>query len=86
MPQYKLSLADKADQLETEAAKTFNEGQIAKEQGDAYVLNTVFLAMVLFLTAIAQRFEWNTVRAVILLLALGMLLLGLYHLATYPII
>jgi len=86
MPQYKVSLADKADQLESEAAKTFDEGQVAKEQGDAYVLNTVFLAMVLFLTAIAENFRWNTVRAVILIVALVMLLFGLYHLITYPII
>jgi len=45
-----------------------------------------FLVTVLFLTAIAERFEWNTVRAVILALALGMLLFGLSHLFTYPII
>jgi hypothetical protein len=86
MPQYKVSLADKADQLEAEAAKTFDEGQAAKEQGDAYVLNTVFLAMVLFLTAIAENFRWNTVRAVILIVAPVMLLFGLYHLITYPTI
>jgi hypothetical protein len=85
MPQYKLSLAEQATQLDAEAAKIFDEGQAANEQGDDYVLNTVFLASVLFLTAIAQRFEWNTVRAVILFVALGMLLFGLYHLFTYPI-
>ncbi len=86
MPQYKLSLEEQANQLDAEAAKTFKEGQAANQQSDDYVLNTVFLATVLFLTAIAQRFEWNTVRAMILALALGMLLFGLYHLFTYPII
>jgi len=86
MPQYKVSLNDKANQLNAQAAKTFDEGQAAKEQGDAYVLNTVFLATVLFLTAIAENFQWNTVRAVILSVALVMLLFGLYHLVTYPII
>jgi len=45
-----------------------------------------FLVTVLFLTAIAERFEWNTVRAAILALALAMLLFGVYHLFTYPII
>jgi hypothetical protein len=49
------------------------------------VLNAVFLAVVLFLTAIAERFTWNTVRAMVLALALGMLLFGIYHLLTYPI-
>src|SRR6266581_6243735 len=86
MPQYKVSLDDKANQLDAQAAKTFDEGQAAKEQGDAYVLNTVFLATVLFLTAIAENFQWNTVRAVILAIALVMLLFGIYHLIIYPVI
>ena len=86
MPQYKVGLSDTANQLDAEAAKTFDEGQVAKEQGDAYVLNTVFLATVLFFTAIAENFQWNTVRAVILIVALGMLLFGVYHLFSYPII
>jgi hypothetical protein len=86
MPQYKLSLEDQANQLEAEAATTFKEGQAANQQSDDYVLNAVFFATVLFLTAIAERFEWNTIRAVILALALAMLLFGVYHLFTYPII
>lgn len=86
MPQYKLSLEEQANQLDAEAAKTFKEGQAANQQGDDYVLNAVFLATVLFLTAIVQRFEWNIIRAVILALALGMLLFGVYHLFAYPII
>ena len=86
MPQYKLSLDEQANQLEAEAEKTFKEGQAANQQSDDYVLNAVFLATVLFLTAIAERFEWNTIRAVILALALAMLLFGVYHLFTYPII
>ena len=49
------------------------------------MLNTVFLATVLFLTAVADRFEWSAVRAVVLVLAGAMLLFGLYHLAVYPI-
>ena len=86
MPQYKVSLDEQANQLEARAAKTFDEGQAAKEQGDAYVLNTFFLAVVLFLTAIAENFKWNAVRAVILVVALGMLVFGIYHLIIYPII
>ena len=85
MPQYKLSLEEQANQLDAQAEKTFDQGQAAKEQGDAYVLNAVFLATVLFLTAIAERFTWNAVRAMVLALALGMLLFGIYHLFTYPI-
>jgi hypothetical protein len=85
MPQYKLSLAEKTNQLEAETSKTFDEGRAANQQSDDYVLNTVILATVLFFIAIAERFEWCAVRSVILLVALGMLLLGMYQLATHPI-
>ena len=85
MPQYKLSLAEKANQLEAEAGKAFREGQAANQQSDDYVLDTVVLATVLFLIAISERFEWHAVRSAILLVALGILLVGLYHLAAYPI-
>jgi hypothetical protein len=85
MPQYKLALDEQAAQLDTKAESTFNEGQAAIEQSDAYVLNTVFLATVLFLTAIAGRFEWNVVKAVILAIALALLLFGVYHLFTYAV-
>ena len=86
MPQYKVSQDTLANQLDAQAALTFNKGQAAKEQGDAYVLNTVFLATVLFLTAIAENFKWNQIRAVILAIGLVMLLYGIYHLIIYPII
>src|SRR6266699_5755215 len=37
MPQYKVSLDDKANKLDAQAANTFDKGLAAKEQGDAYV-------------------------------------------------
>ncbi len=86
MPQYKVSLQEKADQLEAEAGNAFKQGQADNEQSDDYVLNTVFLATVLFLTAIAERFDWNWVRGIILVFALGMLVFGIYHLVIYPIV
>jgi hypothetical protein len=46
----------------------------------------VFMAMVLFLTSIAERFQWQPIRAAILGIAIIMLLFAVYHLATYPII
>ena len=85
MPQYKLSVDEQANQLDIQAEKTFKQGQAANQQSDDYVLNTVFLATVLFLTAIAERFDWNLVRGIILAFALGMLLFGIYHLLIYPI-
>ncbi|HXX76976.1 MAG TPA: hypothetical protein VEI53_00670 [Ktedonobacteraceae bacterium] len=86
MPQYKVSQSEKADQLAIESERNFAKGQEANEQGDAYVLNTIFLASALFLTAIGERFNWNPIRAVILAVALVMLLFGIYHLIIYPVI
>lgn len=86
MPQYKVSQDEQANRLDAQASATFDKGQAAKEQGDAYVLNTVFLATILFLTAIAENFTWNSIRAVILSIALVMLVFGIYHLIVYPVI
>jgi hypothetical protein len=86
MPQYPSSLPNASDQHETDADELFSEGQAAAEQSAAYVLNTVFLAMVLFLTSMAERFEWHPLRATILGLAMLMLLFAVYHLAVYPIV
>ena len=86
MPQYKLSLQEQANQLDEQAEQTFKQGQAANRQSDDYIINAFFLAVVLFLTALAGRFQWKTVRACILTLALGMLLFGIYHLFTYPTI
>ncbi len=85
MPQYRLSLQEQAHQLDAQAEQTFKQGQAANRQSDGYVLNALLLAAVLLLTAIAGRFTWNTVRAMVLALAIGMLLYGVYHLFTYPI-
>ena len=84
MPEYKLSAEEQANQLDEQAEQTFKQGQAANRQSDDYIINAFFLAVVLFLTAIAGRFQWNTVRALILTLALGLLLFGTYHLLTYP--
>jgi hypothetical protein len=86
VPQYKVSQDELANRLDAQANATFDKGQAAKEQGDAYVLNTVFLATILFLTAIAENFTWNSIRAVILSIALVMLIFGIYHLIVYPVI
>jgi hypothetical protein len=85
MPQYRLSLQEQARQLDAQAEQTFKQGQAANRQSDDYVLNAFFLAVVLFLTAIAGRFKWNTVRAMILALTTCILLFGVYQLFKYPI-
>jgi len=85
MPDYASTLGQTTERLDAEAERLFEAGEKAREQGDEYVLNTVFLAMVLFLATIADRFKWNAARAALLALGLVMLLFGMYHIATYPI-
>jgi hypothetical protein len=86
MPQYHNALSERSDRLQEVSSETFDRGTEAREQGDDYVRNTVLLATVLFLAALAQRFTVRRVR--LALLALGVVLLGIavYSIATYPTI
>lgn len=85
MPEYQLSMAAEADRLEMEAEATFAEGAEANQTSDKYILNTVFLASVLFLGGIATRFKAMSARWVIILFSLTILVYGLINLLTYPI-
>jgi hypothetical protein len=85
MSEYKISLAEQAQQLEIDAAAAFEEGKAAYQQSTSYVLNTVFLATVLMFITISQRFEWTPIKILVLSIALLMLLLGLYRLLTFPV-
>ena len=86
MPEYQVSLVQEADRLEVAAAETFAEGQKANQISDNYILNTVFLASVLFLGGIATRFKAMSARWVIILFSLLILVFGLYNILTYPIL
>jgi hypothetical protein len=61
MPSFRNPSLEQAKQLNARAAVTFDHGTTAGETGEVYVRNTVLLASVLFLIAIAQRLK---VRAV----------------------
>jgi hypothetical protein len=84
MPQYKLANAEKADQLEKLGTERFNQGRDATEHTDAYVLTTVFFAAVLFFAGISPRFEWQKVRAALLILATLGLSYAAFRLFTLP--
>ena len=86
MPEYQLSMAAEADRLEMEAEATFAKGTEANQTSDNYILNTVFLASVLFLGGIATRFKAMSARWVIILFSLAVLAYGLINLLTYPVI
>jgi hypothetical protein len=52
--------------------------------GEKYVRVTIYLATVLLLTAISQRFRIKGVRTAMLFVALALLGIGLYSLLTLP--
>lgn len=81
---YRISLADDADALAEEAEMTFATGSLANERSDAYVLNVVFLATVLFLAGIAQQFHWARLQMTLLGVATILLAVGVYNLVTLP--
>jgi hypothetical protein len=85
MPEYKVELQEEAERLETEAEKKFQAGTEANQIGDNYVLNTVFLASVLFLAGIQSRVKTIPMRFLLDLLALAILSYGLYNIITLPI-
>lgn len=85
MPEYQLANMQKSDQLEQEATQFFTEGKQAIENSTQYVLNTVFLASVLFFVGIATRFKMPRLRLAILIFAMVMLIYGLFNLTVFPI-
>ena len=85
MPEYQVSKAQEADQLELDAEAKFAEGTAANQTSDDYILNTVILASVLFLGGIASRFKAMSARWVIIVISLAILAFGLFNILTYPI-
>jgi hypothetical protein len=85
MPEYQVSKAEEADQLEKDAEAKFAEGTTANEISDRYILNTVILASVLFLGGIASRFKAMSARWVIIIFSLAILTFGLINILSYPI-
>ena len=84
MPQYHNAELEAASASNTKASAAFEEGTTAREQGDRYVRNTVLLATVLFLVALAQRFTVRGVRVSLIGVSAVLLVLALYFVATYP--
>ena len=85
MPEYQLAAAQEAQDLEQNASETFEEGREANQQSDDYILNAVILASVLFFAGIAPRFDWLPVRVAVVVVALALLILGIYNIVTYPV-
>jgi hypothetical protein len=81
MPEYDNTLAERADRLNEKASHTFDEGTEARETADKYVRNTVLFAMVLFLVALAQRFDDRLRRTSVNIISVIVLVLALVSVA-----
>jgi hypothetical protein len=84
MPQYHNAQAVRAASFDRRASALFDRGTAARETGDKYLRNTVLLATVLFLTALAQRFKVFGVRVALLGVSAVLLAVALYFVVTYP--
>ncbi len=84
MPQYHNANLEASAKWEAKASAAFETGTAARETGDKYLRNTVLLATVLFLTALAQRFKVRNVRVGLLCVSGVLLVLAMYFVLTYP--
>ena len=81
MPGYRNSNMEEADNLRSEALTKFNQGTKARAIADDYVLNTVFLATVLVLAAISQRFQIKSIRTGLIIMSFLLLLFAIINLS-----
>ena len=84
MPQYRLALRDEATRLRREA-ETLNISAVeAGDTADQYTLSIVILAGSLLLAGLANRFEWEELRAIVVVLALVILLVTVIMVIRLP--
>jgi hypothetical protein len=83
MPEYHNARIEHGEQLNQEADAIFAEGTQARAIADDYIRITVVLASVLFLLAIAQRFQVRGVRVAMLAVSGVLLLYGVGTIVTF---
>lgn len=84
LPQYRNPSLEQATRLNADASAKFDAGTTATDTSDKYVRDTVLFASVLFLLAIAQRFELREVRIGAVLLSAGLTVFVLVSLVQLP--
>jgi hypothetical protein len=85
MPEYHNVSADKALALEREATAAVDAGNHSRHVADEYIKTTILLAVVLFLTALSQRFTVQRVRAGIIAVATVALVYAIYAATTIAV-
>lgn len=81
---YRLAKQQESEKLEAEATAHFNAGRDANQNGDNYVLATIFFAAVLFFAGVATKFTSDRVVALTLTIGTVVFLSGLVRLITLP--
>ena len=84
MPEYTNANSQAAAKLADEAKRNYEKGVTTRETGDQYVKITVFLATVLLLTALGQRFELLGPRVVVVAVAFVLLVVSTYWILAFP--
>jgi hypothetical protein len=84
MPEYSSASAQESKKLIEEGKSYFDKAVTTRENGDHYVKITVFLATVLLLTALGQRFEMFAPRLIVLTIAFLLLTISTFWIVTFP--
>jgi hypothetical protein len=84
MPEYVNSHFLQSAKLSEQATGYFNQGVETRENADGYIKITVFLATVLLLTALSQRFRTFGPRIAVVGIAVVLLAVSLYSISTFP--
>ncbi len=84
MPQYRNPNFEAANRLNALAQARFDDGTAADDTAERHVRDTVLLASVLFLIAIAQRFKIRHVRITTTAVALGLAAFTIFAVVTLP--
>jgi hypothetical protein len=84
MGEYQNANSQKAAKLTYEAKDHFEKGVRTRDIGDSYVKVTVFLATVLLLTALGQRFDILGPRVAVVVVAFILLVLSTYSILSLP--
>lgn len=84
MPEYTNANAKESAGLLEQGKAFFEQGAEARETGDLYVKVTVFLATVLLLTALSQRFQVFGPRIAVIAVALCLLIVSTFWIVTLP--
>jgi hypothetical protein len=84
MAEYVNANAQESAKLAQDARSYFENAVTMRENGDQYVRITVFLATVLLLTALSQRFDILGPRIAVVAVAFVLLVLSAYWILTFP--